>query len=223
MRVAPALTLTDEQRRTFVLNFRGTKAALEAELSTGWLGTAWKILWAYFAKCQLEPDGLQMDYDGLSGGEFAHITSPAYQTTDPYSDVVVHEAAHLLHYLKPEHYGLRAGRGQGRFVNVDFRHRELFAFACEAYSQVVSHDTRKARMAFAGKMRADAFSFSVDYIDEVAALVAVAASARNGWRTIRDAVVERPAQRRTIAKANLNNLHVKLQLAGSTTTTDIST
>src|SRR3989442_11239577 len=49
----------------------------------------------------------------------------------------VHEAAHLLHYLKPEHYGLRVRRGQERFVDVEFRQRQLFAFACEAYSHVV--------------------------------------------------------------------------------------
>ena len=49
----------------------------------------------------------------------------------------VHEAAHLLHYLKPEHYGLHVRRGQERFVDVEFRHRELFAYACEAYSRVV--------------------------------------------------------------------------------------
>ena len=198
------VALRELSRRTFVLNLPGTKAALEAELSTGWLGTAWKILWVYFAEHRLKPDEVQIDYDGLSGGEFAHVGWSAYQTTDPYSDVVVHEAAHLLHNLKPELYGFRVRRGQGRFVDVEFHHRELFAFACEAYSRVVSHDTRKARMAFAGKMRADAFSFSVDYVEEVAALVALAASARNGWRTIRDATLERPSQRRMIAKPNLN-------------------
>src|ERR1035441_874973 len=58
----------------------------------------------------------------------------AYHTQDPYSDVIVHETAHLLHYLKPEHYGLRVRRGQERFVDVEFRHREL-AFACEAFSR----------------------------------------------------------------------------------------
>ena len=44
----------------------------------------------------------------------------AYETSDPYSDVIVHEAAHLLHYLKPEHNGLHVRRGQERFVDVEF-------------------------------------------------------------------------------------------------------
>src|SRR5436189_6163175 len=41
------------------------------------------------------------------------------------------------------HYRLHTRRGQERFVDVEFRHRELFAFACEAYSRVVLHGGRK--------------------------------------------------------------------------------
>ena len=77
-----------------------------------------------------------MERDGLSAGDFAHVRLSAYETKDPYSDVIVHESAHLLHYLKPEHYGLHVRRGQERFVDVEFCHGELFAFACEAYSRV---------------------------------------------------------------------------------------
>lgn len=108
---------------------------------------------------------------------------------DPYSDVIVHEAAHLLHYLKPEHNGLHVRRGQERFVDVEFRHRELFAFASEAYSRVMRHRERKPRISFAEKMQEDAFSFPRGHIEEVAALVLTAARARNGWRVIREASV----------------------------------
>ena len=111
----------------------------------------------------------------------------AYETKDPYSDVVVHEAAHLLHYLKPRHYGLPVRRGQERFVDIEFVHRELFAFACEAYSRVALHSERKSRISFAEKMPEGAFSFPQDQLEEVAALVLKAARARNGWRVIRDA------------------------------------
>jgi hypothetical protein len=55
----------------------------------------------------------------------------------------------LLHYLKPRHYGLHIRGGQERFVDVEFCHRELFAYACEAYSRVVLHDERKSRISFA--------------------------------------------------------------------------
>ena len=52
----------------------------------------------------------------VSAGDFAHVRLSAYETKDPYRDVIVHEAAHLLHYLKPTHYGLHVRRGQERFV-----------------------------------------------------------------------------------------------------------
>src|ERR1035441_4819839 len=83
------VALRELARRTFVLNYHGTKGALEAELSTGWLKTAWQVLWACFEDYGLKPAGLQIEYDGLSGGEFAHVRWPAYETTDAYSDVVV--------------------------------------------------------------------------------------------------------------------------------------
>ena len=114
----------------------------------------------------------------------------------PYSDVVVHEAAHLLHYLKPRHYGLHVRRGQERFVDVDFCHYELFAFACEAYSRVVLRGDRKSRISFAEKMREGAISFPRSTIEEVAALVMNAAHARNGWRVIREATVIHRIRRR---------------------------
>jgi hypothetical protein len=63
-----------------------------------------------------------MTCDGLAG-DFAHVRWSAYETKDPYSDVVVHEAAHLLHYLKPRNFGLDVRRHQERFVDIEFRHR----------------------------------------------------------------------------------------------------
>ena len=64
--------------------------------------------------------------DGLAG-DFAHVGWSAYQTKDPYSDVVIHEAAHMLHYLKPQNFGFLVRRGQERFVDIEFRYRELFS------------------------------------------------------------------------------------------------
>ncbi|PYT30169.1 MAG: hypothetical protein DMG57_09070 [Acidobacteria bacterium] len=58
-------------------------------------------------------------------------------------------------------------RGQERFIDVEFRHRALLAYACEAYSRVVLHGERKSRVSFAEKMQADAFSFPRGQIEEV--------------------------------------------------------
>jgi hypothetical protein len=100
-----------------------------------------------------------------------------------------HETAHLLHYLKPEHHGLHVRRGQERFVDVEFCHRELFVFACDAYSRVVLHNERKSRISFAEKTQEEASSFPRGQIEEVAILVLNAARARNGWRVIREATL----------------------------------
>lgn len=193
--------LRELSARTFILSFQGAKAAIESEFSTGWLSTAWQVLWAYFDDYGLKPDEIEAGCDGLSGGEFAHVRWSAYETTDPYSDVIVHEAAHLLHYLKPEHFGLHVRRGQERFVDVEFRHRELFSFACEAFSRVILQGERKSRISFAERMREIAFSFPGEYVEEVAALVLTAARARNGWRVIREATVVRPIPRAVRAVA----------------------
>jgi hypothetical protein len=190
------VALRELARRTYILTFPGIQAAMEAELSTGFLGACWKLLWAYFEDHGLKPVEILVEYDGMSAGEFAHVRWSAYGTKDPYSDVVVHEAAHLLHYLKPEHYGLHVRRGQERFVDVEFRHRELFAFACEAYSRVILQGDRSSRIAFADRMREEAFSFPQDCLNEVVELVAAAAHARNGWRVIREATVILQNQKR---------------------------
>lgn len=180
--------------RTFVLNFRGAKAAMEVELPSCDMESAWRILWALYGDYGLKPNDIEMTCDGLAG-DFAHVRWSAYQTKDPYSDVIVHEAAHLLHYLKPRNFGLHVRRHQERFVDVEFRHRELFAFACEAYSRVVLHGPRKPRIAFAESMKHDAFSFPTGQMEEVAALVLNAARARNGWRVIRAATVIHQARK----------------------------
>jgi hypothetical protein len=184
--------------RTFVLNFRGAKAALEVELPSCDMESAWRILWALYGDYGLRPDHIEMTCDGLAG-DYAHVRWFAYETKDPYSDVVVHEAAHLLHYLKPRNFGLHVRRHQERFVDIDFNQRELFAYACEAYSRLVLHGPRKARVSFAEKMQDEAFSFPRGEIKEVAALVMDAARARNGWRVIWEATVIRRARKRAKA------------------------
>jgi hypothetical protein len=189
------VALREITKRTFVLNFQGTLAAVEAELSTCFMGSAWRILWALFEDYGMKPNDIDVGCDGLAG-DYAHVRWSAYQTNDPYSDVVVHEAAHLLHYLKPSHYGLQVRRHQERFIDVEFHYRELFAYACEAYSRVMLHRDRKSRIAFAERIQENAFSFPQDEIAEVAKLVLDAVRVRNGWRVIRNATVMHTTRKR---------------------------
>ena len=189
------VALREITARTFILNLPGTRMAVEAELSTCFMGSAWRVLWSLFEDYRLKPDDINVGCDGLAG-DYAHVRWSAYQTDDPYSDVVVHEAAHMLHYLKPSHYGFEVRRGQERFVDIEFCHRELFAYASEAYSRVILHGERKSRIAIAEKMQDGAFSFPRAELADVAALVLEAARARNGWRVIREATVIHRVRRR---------------------------
>ncbi len=68
-------------------------------------------------------------------------------------------------------------------MEVEFRQREFFAYACEAYSEVIKRD-KKHRVAFAQAMEKEASSFPEDSLREIQSLVLSAATARNGWKVI---------------------------------------
>ena len=59
-------------RERFILNFQGTTAAIDAELSTCFMGSAWRILWALFEDHGLKPEDVEVGCDGLAG-DFAHV------------------------------------------------------------------------------------------------------------------------------------------------------
>ena len=193
-RVWQEVALREIVAHLFVLNFPGTQAALDAELSTSDLNGAWRVLWLMFEDYGLKPEAVAVDCEGMAS-DYAHVRWSAFEGKDPFSDVVVHEAAHMLHYLKPAHFDLAVRRGQERFVDVEFRHRELFAYSCEAYSRVVARGGRKNRMAFAETLLQGASSFPDAELEASAPLVLRAAQSRNGWRVIREVVaIRQPAR-----------------------------
>ncbi len=101
--------------RVFVLNLDGARRALDAEISTGFFDGAWKTLWIYFGDYGLAPQAEHLNVSGMSGGTIAQIRLSDYQMTDPYADVTIHEAAHLLHYLKPKNFGFHVPLRTGAF------------------------------------------------------------------------------------------------------------
>jgi hypothetical protein len=60
------VALRELTARTFVLNFQGAKVAMDAELSTCFMGTAWQILWALFGDYGLKPEEIEVECDGVS-------------------------------------------------------------------------------------------------------------------------------------------------------------
>lgn len=108
-------------------------------------------------------------------------------------DTLIPPLAYKFDFLqsaeKTAHFGPTVRGGQERFLDVAFRHWELFAYSCEAFSRVVTtHAARRERIAFAETMREAATSFPENELAGAAELVLAAARARNGWRVIRDAV-----------------------------------
>lgn len=178
-------------KRVFVLNAAGARKAIEAELTTSWLHEAWNVFWLFFSDHALRPETVRRPvFEGITAGTFAHISRSAYERDDGTSDVIVHEAAHLLHYLKPEDYGLPIKRGQERFLDVRFIDRELFAYTCEAYTRLLQKGRGPAL-----KSAERIWEICGHYpprkslVKEIAALLLKAAKARNGWKVIKERTV----------------------------------
>lgn len=123
---------------------------------------------------------------GLSEGTTCYVSPSYFDEDDPFADFIVHEAAHIFHNCKRATIGLRATRTKEWLLEVEFRKRETFAYACEAYARVLARGgTPSARRAPAAE-----YGRTVRIADEradsaeVAGIVADAAAARNGWKVI---------------------------------------
>ena len=94
--------------------------------------------------------------------------------------------------------GLPTIRGREWLLEIDYRKRELFAYACEAYSCiVVLGGTKTSRKALLAEIEADRMppDDRVD-IDEYLATLHEAVDARNGWKRILERC--RPPPRRRV-------------------------
>jgi hypothetical protein len=164
-----------------------------------WESTAWDIANLYLAGCHAElmgPDAPLLA--GLSEETTSYVSMGYFESDDPYADFVVHEAAHVFHNCKRRTIGLPERRRREWLLEIDFGHRETFAYACEAYSRLRLAGRaadRRARLAehAAGHLPpVDA----TEYLD----ILREAIEARNGWKRIltrcAPARSETPASRR---------------------------
>lgn len=179
-----------------------TSENLESVLrSRSFLSSAWDIANLYLASVGAELLGEEArPIVGLSE-ETTCFVSPEYfaPDADPFSDFVLHETAHIFHNFKRLMVGLPA-RGRSEWLlEIDFRKRETFAYACEAYGRILELGARPAdrhRLLaehFSGPMPGD------DRVDEeeYQAVVTEAVGARNGWKRILQRCAPRPPSRRT--------------------------
>jgi hypothetical protein len=124
----------------------------------------------------------------------------------PLADFVVHEIAHIFHNCKRRTAGLPETRRREWLLDIDFRKRETFAHACEAYSRLLerSRAPSERRVLAQGF---DGFRVADDRVDpsEVAALVREACGPRNGWKVILGyCAPERPRRRTASPSASEN-------------------
>jgi hypothetical protein len=152
-----------------------------------WLGTAWDLANLYLASCSVEllaEDAPQLL--GLGIGTTCYVSTDYFHTKNHFEDYVLHEAAHVFHNCKRETLGLPSSRRREWLLEIEFRKRETFAYACEAYSRIlelgVDQKHRQKLLAelalkpLPGDDRVD----GEEYLDILGEAVAV----RNGWKRI---------------------------------------
>jgi hypothetical protein len=121
------------------------------------------------------------------------------QETDPFADFVVHEAAHVFHNCRRAAAGLGHRPRSDYLLNIDFRMRETFAWACEAWSRINSIAPSRSDRETLIKQHAEHGLPSDDGVDhsEYLDILAEAVRARNGWHKILSrCTVKRCADRR---------------------------
>ncbi|WP_426747459.1 hypothetical protein VZQ01_08285 [Myxococcus faecalis] len=154
---------------------------------SSWLSTAWDLANLYLLSVGAELLGEEAPLLlGLSEGTTCYVSLSYFDETSPFADYLVHEAAHVFHNCKRRTAGLPETRRREWLLDIDYRKRETFAYACEAYSRILeTGGSRQARMALADDYVASAAPCDERVsVSEVLEFVREAAAARNGWKHI---------------------------------------
>jgi len=152
-----------------------------------WHGTAWDLANLYLLSVGAEP--LAADAPrivGLSQGLTCYVSASYFAEPDPFADFVVHEAAHVFHNCKRRTLGLPATRRKVWLLDIAFRQRETFAYACEAYGRLLELGRTPAdRQRLLRDVEEDppVAGGRVD-VDIYLAALREAVAARNGWKRL---------------------------------------
>ena len=154
---------------------------------TPWANTAWTLANLYLngARAELLSEDAPRIV-GLSEETTCYVSPAYFHESDPFADFIVHEAAHIFHNCKRRTIGLPYTRRREWLLEIEFRKRETFAYACEAYRRILERgsrpaDRRRALDELANvPMPPDERVDADEYLD----ILADAVAARNGWRRI---------------------------------------
>lgn len=165
-----------------------TPANLELVLQhQRWLGTAWDLANLYLGSIGAEPLGEAAPaIVGLSEETTCFVSIQCFSESDPFADFVVHEVAHIFHNCKRDTAGLPITRRREWLLDIEFRKRETFAYACEAYARIAGQTLDLARRAALAREYGRDPRISDVRVDaaEVAEILLEAAPTRNGWKVI---------------------------------------
>jgi hypothetical protein len=157
-------------------------------LQANFASTAWNLANLYLLSCGAEPLSKEApEIVGLSEATTCYVSTAYFRSENRFDDFVVHEAAHVFHNCKREFLtGLPKIRGREWLLEIEFQKRELFAYACEAYSRILAlGSTPASRKALVAEIEAD-WALPDDRVDpdEYLAALHEAVAARNGWKRI---------------------------------------
>ena len=151
------------------------------------LSTAWDLANLYLtsigAPC-LSEEAIQLE--GLSEETTCFVSMRYFSQKDRFADFIVHEAAHIFHNCKRETIGLPHTRTREWLLEIDYRKRETFAYACEAYSRILELSRTRAQRKALREEYVDNSLPGNQRVDdnEIVDILAEAISARNGWKRI---------------------------------------
>lgn len=152
-----------------------------------WLSTAWEIANLYLGSVGAQPLGRpEHAIVGLSEETICYVSIEYFTRQERFADFIVHEAAHVFHNCKRRTIGLSETRRHEWLLDIEFRKRETFAYACEAYSRIRELGRSPSeRLALVeqlthGPMPSDDRVDAAEYLD----ILREAASRRNGWKRI---------------------------------------
>lgn len=131
-------------------------------------------------------DDQPVGFVGFSEETTFYVSMAYFKDGDPFADWVVHEAAHVFHNWKRAYVGLPETRTREFLLNIAFAKREVFAYACEAYSRILERakgpaDRRRLYAEYVKNGLPDDDRISRDELVDV---VKSAVEARNGWKRI---------------------------------------
>ena len=154
-----------------------------------WLGTTWDLANMYLLQRGVKPLSPEApSIVGLSQETSCYLSLDYLNASgnDAFADYLVHEAAHVFHNCRRCTIGLPETRTRHALLNIHYAKRETFAYACEAYSRILT-------MSDSAKSRRDALALHAqgplpneDIVDrdEYLDILGEAVSVRTGWKRI---------------------------------------